>query len=218
MYHGDISQGIPVKGGDTNDKKKGNAGVPRRGRSRAIEDPGVRGEGVGCATDTAGNRPIPEELAEKAGCAMRGDGCIFEKPGTKYLWIAYSFRGRSYQESSKSTHRKVAKKLLRERLKQVSKPNFVNPAKEERWTLADMKEKIRLDYERKQNRSFDDVENAFKHLDAEAPLSFTAWWTSLQRGSRSMGISGSRLELLGLQSTTNSLPCAVALRSCLKPE
>jgi integrase len=96
---------------------------------------------------------------------MRGDGSHFLRG--RIWWIAYSFRGHPYQESSGSTDEREAKKLLRQRLKQVSKPNFVNPAKEEKWTLADMKEKIRLDYERKQNRSFEGVEFAFKHLEAE---------------------------------------------------
>lgn len=103
---------------------------------------------------------------------MRGDGCVFQKPGTKNWWIAYSFRGHPYQESSRSTDQRDAKKLLRKRLKQVGRPNFVDPAREEKWTLTDMKEKIRLDYERKQNRSFDGVEFAFKHLEAEDAFKF----------------------------------------------
>src|SRR5262249_46740868 len=57
-----------------------------------------------------------------------------------------------------------ARKLRKHRLKQVERPGFIGP-KEEKWTLSDMKEKIRLDYERKGNRSFEDVENAFKHLE-----------------------------------------------------
>src|SRR5215475_12985656 len=83
MYHCDIGKGISLKGGDTYDKEKSNAGVPRRGRSRALEDPSVRGEGIGRAADTAGNRSIPEGLAEKGGAPMRerGSGSIFKKPG-----------------------------------------------------------------------------------------------------------------------------------------
>src|SRR4030095_10258386 len=54
-----------------------------------------------------------------------------------------------------------ARKLRKQRLKQVERPGFIGP-KEEKWTLAEMKERIRLDYERKKNRRFDDVEDAFK--------------------------------------------------------
>ena len=83
----------------------------------------------------------------------RGSGSIFQKPGTRFWWIAYSFRGHSYQESSESTDKKVALKLLRDRLRKVTKPHFVDPAMERRWTLDDMLEQIRLDSERKQNRT-----------------------------------------------------------------
>jgi integrase len=95
---------------------------------------------------------------------MRGDGFVFQKPGTKFWWVGYSFRGKQYQESSKSTDKRVAERLLKRRLKQVEKPSFVSPAKEEKWTLDDMLEQIRLDYSRKQNRTFGSVEFAFKHL------------------------------------------------------
>jgi len=87
------------------------------------------------------------------------------------LWIHYSFRGQTFRESAHTDNVVVARKLRKQRLKQVERPGFIGP-KEEKWTLADMKEKIRLDYERKQNRSFDDVENAFKHLEAEDAFKF----------------------------------------------
>jgi integrase len=98
---------------------------------------------------------------------MRGDGCVFQKPGTRNWWIAYSFRGHPYQESSESTNKKVAQKLLKKRLEEVKKPHFVDPAKEQRLILGDMLEVIRLEYERKQNRTFNSVQFAFKHLQEE---------------------------------------------------
>ena len=63
-------------------------------------------------------------------------------------------------------------KLLRQRLRQVVTKKFIDPAKEEKYTLADMKEELRRDYERKQNRSFGGVEAAFKHLEAEDAFKF----------------------------------------------
>ena len=87
------------------------------------------------------------------------------------LWIHYSFRGQTFRESAHTDNVVVARKLRKQRLKQVERPGFIGP-KEEKWTLSDMKEKIRLDYERKGNRSFDDVENAFKHLEAEDGFKF----------------------------------------------
>ena len=148
----------------------------------------------------------------------RGTGCVFQKPGTKFWWLAYSFRGKPFQESSKSTDRKVAERLLRQRLKEVSKPNFVNPAKEERWTLVDMKEKIRLDYERKGNRSFEDVENSFKHFEAEDAFKFTGWSISLRRRSRITGTNDSRPGPPGRRSTMSSRVSGAASNSCSRPE
>lgn len=95
---------------------------------------------------------------------MRGDGSVFQRG--RIWWLAYSWRGHLYQESSKSDDKRTAQKLLRKRQKEVEKPHFVDPAREQRWTLEDMKEQIRLDYVRRQNRTFESVEYAFKHLEA----------------------------------------------------
>jgi integrase len=96
----------------------------------------------------------------------RGTGSIFSKPGSRFLWISYSFRGHAHQESSESEDPKVAAKLLRERLRRVTKPHFVDPAKERRYVLSDMLEQLRLDYERKGNRSFDTIKSVWQHLQA----------------------------------------------------
>jgi site-specific recombinase XerC len=97
----------------------------------------------------------------------RGSGSIFRKPNTKNWWIAYSFRGHPYQESSGSTDRKVALKLLQDRLRKVNKPHFADPAKERRYTLDDMLEQLKLSYESKQNNSFHTVTSVFKHVQKE---------------------------------------------------
>jgi integrase len=96
----------------------------------------------------------------------RGTGSIFRKPGTRFWWIAYSFRGHSYQESSGSVDRKDAVKLLRQRLIKMTKPNFVDPAKERRYVLSDMLRELERDYERKGNRSFHTVKSAWQHPQA----------------------------------------------------
>ena len=94
---------------------------------------------------------------------MRGDGTIFLRGNV--LWIAYSFRGKSYRESAHTSDEKTARKLLKQRLKQVERPGFVGP-KEDRWTLADMRARIEASYERKQNRSLKTVQYCFQHLEA----------------------------------------------------
>jgi hypothetical protein len=81
------------------------------------------------------------------------------------LWIAYSFRGKSYRESAHTSEEKAARKLLKQRLKQVERPGVVGP-KEDRWTLVDMRARIEASYERKQNRLLKTVGYCFKHLEA----------------------------------------------------
>lgn len=94
---------------------------------------------------------------------MRGDGSTFLRG--QVWWVAYWFRGRQYQESSKSTDEKVAKKLLRQRLREIhSKRRLVNPAREQRYTIHDLKNALVSDYKRKNNRSTDTMEHCFKHL------------------------------------------------------
>ncbi len=93
---------------------------------------------------------------------MRGDGCIY--PRGNVLWIAYSFRGKMFRESAHTSDEKIARKVLRQRLKQVERPGFVGP-KEDKWTIADMKARIDADYERKENRSLKTVEYCFKHIE-----------------------------------------------------
>jgi integrase len=50
-------------------------------------------------------------------------------------------------------------------LKQVGKPNFVDPAREEKWTLRDMRAQLVQDYARKNNRSSSTMQFCFKHLE-----------------------------------------------------
>ena len=94
---------------------------------------------------------------------MRGDGSVFLRG--RIWWIAYSFRGKLYQESSKSADERQARKLLRARLGKVDKPNFVDPAKELRLTIRNMKQQLEMDYERKQNKSLKTLKYCFAHVE-----------------------------------------------------
>jgi len=92
---------------------------------------------------------------------MRGDGRVFLRG--RIYWIEYSWRGKAYRESAETTDETTARKLLKQRLKDVEKPNFVGP-KENRSTLDNMLEVIKASYARKKNRSFASVEDRFRHL------------------------------------------------------
>jgi hypothetical protein len=162
-----------VKKGDGNGKHKKNGKGQKDhglfGRKRARSGKALRGSvgDLARGIDAGGGGSVFEEPGEKeGGGAMRerGSGSIFKKPGTRFWWIAYSFRGRSRQESSGSTDRKVALKLLQDRLRKVTKPNFVSPSTEQKWVLSDMLEQLRLDFERKQNKSFHTATSVFKNV------------------------------------------------------
>ena len=87
---------------------------------------------------------------------MRGDGRIFRQKGSSYWWCAYYLHGKEHRESSKSTDRAVAVRLLRRRLKEVGAAQlgawaFAGP-KAERITVAQLLEALRADKLRRGRR------------------------------------------------------------------
>lgn len=94
---------------------------------------------------------------------MRGDGSFYLRGQT--YWIRYSWHGKEFRESAKTGDEKKAAKFLQRRLKTVGTPQFVEP-KDQRYTLDDLLEKIRLHYIRKQNRSFKNVTYCWPHIEA----------------------------------------------------
>jgi hypothetical protein len=63
----------------------------------------------------------------------RGDGRIFARKGSAFLWCAYFLRGKEYLESTKETDQQRAEKFLKRRLKevgadQIGKATFVGAA------------------------------------------------------------------------------------------
>src|SRR5262245_60241818 len=145
--------------GKLKENGRGNAHHDLSGQSRAGGGQARRSSlrDLAGGADTAGAGSLSQ--GEERRCAMRGDGFVFQKPGTKFWWCGYSFRGKQFQESSKSTDKKVAERLLRRRLKEIAakQSDFIDPAREQRWVLDDMLGVIQSEYERKQNRSFEDV-------------------------------------------------------------
>ena len=66
---------------------------------------------------------------------MRGNGRIFKRANSPFLWVAYYLRGREFRESSHSADRKVAERLLRHRQREIGADRigaqaFVGPIQE----------------------------------------------------------------------------------------
>jgi integrase len=99
---------------------------------------------------------------------MRGDGRIFKRRRSPFWWIAYCHRGREIRESSGSTDRRVAERLLRRRRQEVGadhlglKP-FVGPA-QERVTFEDLAAAYLQDYAVRGLRSRQTAEARVKQL------------------------------------------------------
>ena len=47
---------------------------------------------------------------------MRGQGRVYSKPGSRFLWIDYSLHGKRHQESTRTTKHREAHRLLRQRI------------------------------------------------------------------------------------------------------
>jgi hypothetical protein len=75
-----------------------------------------------------------------------------EQPG-KPWWIQYCVRGEVHRESTYSTDRRDAVRLLKQRLGEASRGGRMIGPVAEKVTLRDMKEALLSDYRLKKNRS-----------------------------------------------------------------
>ncbi len=92
-----------------------------------------------------------------------GTGGVFQR-GTTF-WIRYSYRGRKIRESSGSTQRRDAVKLLRRRLAEMGSGQFVGPDAE-RTSFDDLAGMLLADYGLNGRRSERRVKQALVHLHA----------------------------------------------------
>ena len=74
---------------------------------------------------------------------MRGMGRIFKR-GSVY-WVAYYHRGEEHRESSRSENENQARKLLKQRLGEMSRGHLIGPS-EERLTFEDLAKMLLTDY------------------------------------------------------------------------
>ncbi len=82
--------------------------------------------------------------------SKRGEGRIYPRAGTAFLWCAYYLRGKQYRQSTGETDEKKAQKFLNRKLKEVhadqigARP-FVGP-KQERITVSELLDALQADY------------------------------------------------------------------------
>ena len=92
----------------------------------------------------------------------RGFGAVYLR-GSIY-WIRYWHRGKLNRESTGADNEAKATRLLRERIKQMGRPQgFIGPA-EERVTFADLAVLVQTDYAINDRRSADELPCRLAHL------------------------------------------------------
>lgn len=91
-----------------------------------------------------------------------GAGRVYRRGET--WWIDYSFRGERHRESSKSTRKKDAQALLRQRMKEMAEGGPM--VDEEDVTFSDLQDAVETDYKVNGKKSLPRVKRAFDHLES----------------------------------------------------
>src|SRR5262245_60162614 len=87
----------------------------------------------------------------------KGTGCIYQRTGTSVWWIKYSRNGKAFCESSKTTDKRKAAKLLRNRLAEIGAGTFLGP-QAERMTVEELAKDFISEYRANGRKSIDDAE------------------------------------------------------------
>lgn len=90
-----------------------------------------------------------------------GTGRVYKRGSV--WWIDYGFRGNRHRESSGSTRKGDAVKLLRRRMEEMGRGRLVGPD-EERLTFDDLRKIILADYEMNGRKSLPRLRTSFQHL------------------------------------------------------
>jgi len=110
----------------------------------------------------------------------RGLGYIYQRG--RVWWLQYCFRGTVHRESSGSTNRMDAVKILRRRLEEMGRGRLVGPDVE-RTSFEDLARMLLDDYRTNHKRSFDRAERSVAHLRRTFGLSQAVNITSDQIAS-----------------------------------
>jgi integrase len=81
----------------------------------------------------------------------RGQGRIFSRKGTPFLWCAFFLRGREFRQSTRETDRRKAERFLNRRIREIGADQigaraFIGP-QQERLTVQELLGALKADYE-----------------------------------------------------------------------
>ena len=151
---------LPSVRGVADQSKEGSGEQEERtARRKAAEKTGHSQE------ETRMKKGMEETIAETNGkqrtVRIPGFGVIKQRGR---IWhLGYSVNGRWFRESSHSDNEADALKLLKRRWKEVGRGRFIGP-QEDKVTVDDLLEGLKLDYQNNNLRSLPDLEGRLRHL------------------------------------------------------
>jgi hypothetical protein len=91
-----------------------------------------------------------------------GLGRVFKRG--KIWWVKYHRDGRPYRESSKSSRKRDAVALLKQRLTEIGTGTFVAPSRD-KFRFADAVDLMRADYRNRGRKSWSRAQQSIRHLE-----------------------------------------------------
>ena len=94
-----------------------------------------------------------------------GTGCVYQRPDSPVWWLKYSRHGKSFRESSRTTEKRKAEKMLRERLTELQSGTFAGP-KVEKIKVQELADDLIREYRINGRKSLDDLQTRWTlHLE-----------------------------------------------------
>jgi hypothetical protein len=95
----------------------------------------------------------------------KGTGSIYQRPDSAVFWLKYSRHGKPYRESSGTTDRRKAERMLKVRLSEITTGTFIGP-QSEKIKVAELAEDFLREYRINERKSIDDATARWKlHLE-----------------------------------------------------
>ena len=91
----------------------------------------------------------------------KGTGSVYKRPDSQDWWLKYSRHGKAFRESSHTTDKQKAGKMLRSRLAEITTGTFIGP-KAEKVTVPELAEDLMRDYRINGRKSLEDIESRWR--------------------------------------------------------
>jgi hypothetical protein len=86
----------------------------------------------------------------------KGTGSIYQRPDSTVYWLKYSRHGKPYRESSQTTDRRKAERMLKVRLSEITTGTFIGP-QAEKIKVSELAEDFLREYRINERKSIDDA-------------------------------------------------------------